>query len=297
MIGTASLFAAPSDVVLPRNQILIRGAMPASSDEAMPVPESGAVAANTYRNPYFGLVYAAPAGWLQQADGPPPSDTGTYVLAQFAIYDTAHERMRANVLLTAQDLFFTPLEVTTGKELLDALRKSLSSNFVLEPGPAELTIGGRSFTRLAYSSPVAGLHWRILSTDVRCHALRFTFTGTDPKLLDAAERSFSKMDLSALANDAPPCVAGYAAAEHVVEKTDPRLTGSHVNTIPARVVIDAEGRVKSVHILSAFPDQSVEILAALKSWRFQPYIHDGQAEEVETGITFGYVPAVRRKAQ
>jgi hypothetical protein len=293
IIVTASLLAAPSDVVLPKNQILVKGAVPASSDDTVQVPESGAIAASTYRNPYFGLVYAAPAGWQQQADGPRPSDTGSYVLAQFAIYDAKHERMRANVLLTAQDLFFTPVAVTSGPELLDALRKSLSPNFAVDPGPTELTIAGRHFARLAYTSPVAGLHWRVLSTDVRCHALRFTFTGTDPKLLDAAEKSLSIMDLSALGSDAPPCVANYA--DRVVEKTTPHLAGNRFNTIPARIVIDEQGRVKSVHILSAFPDQSTEILTALKSWRFEPYVHDGRAEEVETGITFGYVPRLSRK--
>jgi hypothetical protein len=54
-----------------------------------------------------------------------------------------------------------------------------------------VTIAGRTFHRITHSSPRSGLHWRILSTDVRCHTLTFTFTGTDVAALDAAERALA----------------------------------------------------------------------------------------------------------
>jgi hypothetical protein len=287
----------PPDVVLPKNQILVKGATPASSDSTTPLPEQGAVTAGNYLNRYFGLAYPVPAGWTKQADGPPPSDGGSYVLSQFAIYDDKQERVRANVLLTAQDLFFSAVPAGSGAELVHALRDSLQSNFVVEPGPAEVTINGRTFTRLGYTAPVAGLHWRILSTDVRCHALRFTFTGTDTKLLDSAERAFSKLDLPAPGNEASVCIPGYASGENVVEKTEPHLAGHRFNTIPLRILIDAEGRVKHVHVLSAFPEQTDEILAAVKTWRFKPYLQDGKPAEVETGMVFGLAPTVMRKTR
>lgn len=49
-----------------------------------------------------------------------------------------------------------------------------------------------------------------------------------------------------------------------------------------RLIIDRKGRVKHIHLLSAFPDQSQAIMAALRTWRFKP-----AGEEIETGIVLG----------
>jgi hypothetical protein len=57
--------------------------------------------------------------------------------------------------------------------------------------------------------------------------------------------------------------------------------------IPVRVTIAGEGRVKHVHILSAFPDQSGAIITALHTWRLKPYLVDGKPNEIETGVVFG----------
>jgi hypothetical protein len=260
--------------VVPKNVILVKGATPSASDSSTPVPEEGAVAGGRYRNAYFGLSYPIPAGWSEQPAGPPPSDSGSYVLAQFAV-------PRANVLVSAQDLFFSVRPLAGAKEAVAAMRGGLPTRYEVEKGPEEVTIAGRTFHRFAYRSPVSGLQWRIFATDARCHALTFTVTGTDPAALDAAERAMSGISL---APPGPDCVRDYA---EVVEKSDPVFTTHRFNTIPVRVIVDAEGRVKHAHLLSAFPEQSQAILAALRSWRFKPYQRDGRAVEVETGLVFG----------
>lgn len=73
----------------------------------------------------------------------------------------------------------------------------------------------------------------------------------------------------------------------VVTKDEPLLTTRRHNTIPVRAIIDAKGRVKNVHLLSAFPEQAQVILAALRGWTFKPYRVGGRAVEVETGLVFG----------
>lgn len=260
--------------IVPQDQVLVKGAMPAASDTTTPVPEDGRVAGRSYRNAYFGLTYPIPAGWTQQPAGPPPSDGGTYVLGQYA---TA----RAHVLVTAQDLFFSATPLHGAKDLLAALRSGLEPVYAVESEPAAVTIGGRTFHRLAYKAPVSGLRWRVLTTDARCHALTFTFAGTDVAALDAAEQALSGVSLK---NAAPACVADYA---DVVTKEDPFFTSRHHNTIPVRVIVDPKGRVKHVHVLSAFPDQAQAIMAALRKWTFKPYRAGGRAVEVETGMVFG----------
>ena len=260
--------------VVPKNVILIKGAVPSASDSTTPVPEVGKVAGGRYRNAYFGLSYPIPVGWREQPAGPPPSDSGSYVLAQFAVE-------RANVLVTAQDLFFALRPLAGAKELVAALRNGLEPPFELEGEPSTVTIGGRTFHRLAYHARRSGLRWRVLSTDLRCHALTFNFTGTDSAALDAAERALSNV---ALTPPSLPCVTGY---DEVVTKTDPVFPTQHYNTIPVRVIVDASGRVKHAHLLSAYPEQSQAILAALRSWRFKPYRVGGRAVAVETGVVFG----------
>src|SRR3982750_3691014 len=102
--------------VVPQGAVLVKGATPGTSDSTTPLPEQGTAAGGQYRNAYFGLSYPIPAGWSEQPAGPPPSDGGTYVLAQFAV-------ARANVLITAQDLFFSPRAVAGAKELVASMRQ------------------------------------------------------------------------------------------------------------------------------------------------------------------------------
>lgn len=270
--------------VLPKGVILVKGATPSASDATTPVPENGSVDAGRYRNAYFGVSYPVPAGWLEQPAGPPPSDSGAYVLTQFALFDPGTKRVKANVLVTAQDLFFTPTQATSAHDFIAIVRQGLPSTYRDEGGSATVTISGRPFARFAYTSARAGLHWRVLATDLRCHALTFTFTGTDPAALDAAERALADLTI---AGEAPACVKDYRA---IVARTEPAFSTQRYNTIPVRVLVDAEGNVQHVHILSAFPEQSDAILAALRAWRFQPYEQDGHAIPVETGLVFG-VPA------
>jgi Gram-negative bacterial TonB protein C-terminal len=73
----------------------------------------------------------------------------------------------------------------------------------------------------------------------------------------------------------------------VLEREDPVFSEARFNPVPVRFVIDREGRVEHIHFLSAFPEQAKSISDALSQWRFKPYVLDGQAVEVETGLLFG----------
>lgn len=265
---------------VPAGDLLVRGAVPSASDASTPVPENGRIGEGRYRNAYFGLTYPIPAGWTEQPAGPPPSEAGSYVLTQFAFIDG--ERLKAHVLVSAQDLFFTPFEETGAKDVMARMRAMVRERYQFVDGPEQVTIAGRTFERLAYKGRRANLHWRMFTTDTRCHALTFTFTGNDTAVLDAAEKALGKLVLGA---DGPACVNDYAR-DHLVQKTTPSFHQRY-NTIPVRVIIDVEGKVKHAHLLSAFPEQSEPILSALRDWRFQPYVVAGKAVEVETGLVFG----------
>jgi hypothetical protein len=283
---------------LPTDVILVKGAWASASDSVTPLPEGGKVSGNIYSNPYFGLTYTLSPDWVRKYDGPPPSDSGYYVLAQIQPGDTFKGPNRGSVMIAAEDLFFTPTRARNTLELIDFTRNNLQAHYKVAQAPTQVRFAGHSFVRFDYVSPVAGLHWYVLATQIRCHMVQFVFTSRDTKLLERLIRDTSRMKLPDEAGlaagtgggDAPVCIQDYAREEHIVAKVDPILTDHRFNPIPVRVIIDKEGKVKHIHFLSAFPDQAKGITDSLMQWRFKPYIRDGRPVEVETGIMFGRTP-------
>jgi hypothetical protein len=279
---------------VPTGVIIVKGAWASASDSTTALPEGGTIANKIYTNQYFGLSYPLPAEWFQKFSGPPPSDTGRYVLAQLKPADTFKGPVRGTILVTAQDMFFTPLPAANALELVNYSRDHLQDDYRVEMKPTETKIAGRSFTFFAYWSPVADLHWYVLATQIRCHTVELVATSRDTKLLESLVLQMDKMKLPEEAGStagtgggaAPVCVKDYAN-DNLIERVDAILTERRFNAVPVRIIIDKEGRVKHIHFLSAFPDQAKAIGDALRQWRFRPYFKDGHAVEVETGIMFG----------
>ena len=291
--GDFSTAVNPPDKV-PTGVILVKGAWASASDSVTPVPEGGRVADNIYNNDYLGLRYSFPAGWSQKFEGPPPSDSGHYVLAQ--LRPTASKgAVRGSVLIMAQDMFFGPQRADNTLQLIRYMKDSLQPDYKVEIPLMPTKIAGRPFTFFAYWSPVAELHWYVLATQIRCHAVEIVLTSQNTKLLASLMLDLNKMSLPDEASPTggtgggnfPVCIRDYARSENVLARVDPVLTQSRFNPIPVRIIIDKTGKVKHVHFLSAFPDQAKAIGDALKQWKFKPYLQNGRPVEVETGIMFG----------
>ncbi|MFZ0284979.1 MAG: hypothetical protein WAL32_07090 [Terriglobales bacterium] len=286
------------DAKIPPGVILVKGAWATSSDSAIPAPEGGSVSGNVFRNQYFGWTYALPDGWTQKYEGPPPSDSGRYVLAQLQPADTHQGSIPGSVLITAQDMFFTPLPAANAAELVNYTKDNLQEDYRVELAPSPTKIAGRPFIFFAYWSPVAQLHWYVLATEIRCHAVELVLSSRDTKLLESLVLGMNKMELPAEASPtagtgggaAPYCVKDYASDENVITRVDPVFPERSFNPVPVRIIIDKAGKVKYVHFLSAFPEQARVITDALKRWKFKPYLRNGQPAEVETGIMFGRAP-------
>ncbi|MGA8809046.1 MAG: energy transducer TonB [Thermoanaerobaculia bacterium] len=276
---------------LPTDVILIKGAVPSASDTSTPLPEDGTVRRDVYSNDYFGLSYALPSGWFEKYKGPPPSDGASYVLTLLRPGPTYKGASRGTLLITAQDMFFTPLPGQTAKETVEQTKETLQPEYKVEHAPSQVTVANHAFTRFDYNSPVAGLHWYVLATEIRCHTVRFVFTSPDPALLDALIKDLDAMKLADV--DAPLCVADYAEAANITYKVDPIWTEQKFNAIPVRLIIDKAGKVRHVHVISAFPSQAKAITEALLQWRFKPYLREGQPVEVETGVMFGMAPRAK----
>ena len=297
---------------LPENVLLVKGAWSSASDSITPLPEGGQLDAGAYGNRYFGFELPLPKGWIQKYEGPPPSDSGYYVLAQLRPEQTAPGKPRGTLLIAAQDLFFSTTQATDPLQLINYTRDHLQADYRVEHPPRQVGLAGRTFVRFDYVSPVAGLHWSILATEIRCHVVEFVLTSSDTRLVEALTHNLSEMKFgtgtaastapeasagaasgraaAAADSDAPVCLANYATPANILHREDPIFSERRYNPIPVRVVIDRGGKVKHIHFLSAFPAQSQALTSALMQWRFKPYLRDGQPVEVETGILFGRAP-------
>ena len=286
---------SPQARPLPTDALMVKGAWASASDSVTPLPEGGSLADNAYTNQYFALIYVLPPGWTQKYYGPPPSDSGYYVLAQITPAATNKVTGRGTILIAAQDLFFTLVPAANAFEFINYAEGKLQADYKVERALTPVSIANHSFVRFDYFSPVAELHWYVLATQIRCHMVQFVFTGPDTKLMESLIQDVNKIKLPAEAspilgtggNDVPVCIKDYARSENITEKVDPVFTERRFNPIPVRIIIDKDGKVKHIHFLSAFPDQAKSITDALLQWRFKPYLREGRPTEVETGIIFG----------
>lgn len=289
---------------VPTGVIMVKGAWSSASDSVTPMPESGVVTDGIFSNAYFGIKYHLPADWTQKYEGPPPSDSGRYVLAQIRPTSTFKGSARGSILITAQDMFFMPSPGGNVLEFLKYSRDNLQSDYKIEMQPTPTKVAGHSFGLFAYWSPAAELHWYVLETQLRCHDIEIVLTSRDTNLLKRLVLDLDKMQLPADAGPTPGagggtvpvCVKDYARAENLIARVDPILTEHRFNSVPVRIIIDEKGRVKHIHFLSAFPDQAKVISDALQQWRFKPCVRDGHPVEVETGIIFGRAPRLRTAA-
>jgi hypothetical protein len=280
---------------VPEGVIIVKGAWSSTSDSSTPLPEGGAITNGVFNDPYFGMSYTLPTYWAQKHNGPPPSDSGYYVLALVTPTATYKGAARGSILITAQDMFFTLAPATNALELINYSKDNLQADYKVELKPSETKIAGHPFTFYAYWSPVAELHWYVLATQIRCHTVEVVLTSQDTKLLENLVLELNKMKLPAEAGPTagtgggavPVCIKGYANKEHVLERVEPVFTDRKFNAVPVRIIIDREGKVKHIHFLSAFPDQAKAVTEALEKWRFKRYLIDGKPVEVETGIMFG----------
>ncbi len=276
---------------VPTGVILVKGAWSSASDSVTPVPEGGSVTNNVFTDQYFGMSYALPLDWEEKYKGPPPSDSGRYVIAQLRPVET-FRGARATILVTAQDMFFNPLPGSNARDLINYSKDHLQADYKVEMPPTPTKIADRPFTFFAYWSPIAELHWYVLATEIRCHTVEIVLSSRDTKLLENLVLDVNKMKLTAEAGptgggSAPVCVEDYVRDENLITRVDPVFTERRFNAVPVRIIIDKEGKIKHIHFLSAFPDQAKAITDALGQWKFKPYRRRGQPVEVETGLMFG----------
>jgi hypothetical protein len=268
-----------------------------ASDRAAAVPEDGRLVDGVYRNRYFDLVYPLPEGWKEGLQGPPPSYSGSYVLA--APVQTGEPT--ATMLIGAQDMFFAPESMGNAMAMAEDLYHGAAeaSGVKAETEPRKVTIAGHNFARVELRG--RALSRVVIATGIRCHIVSFTFASTDPRLLEGLVASLDALSLppeatatgsgtSEAGSPVPVCIKGHATPETILHRVEPVATGPRFLKIPVRIVVGADGRVKHTHVIRALPAQAKSIEEALAAWEFKPYAVGGQPVAVETGLVFEFKP-------
>ena len=287
------LWAALLGSAAQADALLVRGAWPSASDTVTPLPEGGTIQYAAYENSYFGLKYPLASGWNQQVEGPPPSDSGYYVLAQIEPEDRSRRSQEGHALIAAQDMFFGATAANTPAELIEYTKQHLDPDFKIEHQPGPVRIAHRDFIRFDYRSPAAQIHWHVLATQIRCHTLEFVFTGRDSPRLSKIVADLDSLQVSDRAT--PVCIKDFATPENMIAREEPVLLQTRFNPIPVRIIIGADGRIEHTHFISAFPEQARSIGDALAQWRFKPYLVNGRPVRVETGVMFGRAPSTEAR--
>lgn len=288
----------PPSSKVPEHTILVKGAWSSATDTVTPVPEGSRFDKGVFENAYFGVKYSLPAGWEKSYDGPPPSDSGRYVVAQIRIRDPKEPASRGSLLITADDLFFTALPAANALEFIRYMRDHLQTGYEQEEPPAPTEIAGHPFLSFGYWSPVAQLHWYVAATKIRCHTVGIILSSRDTRLLANGVVDLNKMTLPAEAGPTggtgggsfPVCIKDYAQTENLLVRVEPSFPQPRGNSVPVRIIIGKDGKVTHIHFVSAFAEQAKAITDALFQWRFKPYLENGHPVEVETGILFGRPP-------
>src|SRR5262249_24645748 len=118
LLGPVASSCANPPATVPAGALLLKGARASASDSGPPLPERGRITPREYTSPYFHLLYPIAAGWIQPYAGPPPSESGYYVLAQIQSPENARDGARGTLLMTAQDMFFSTAPAGSALELV-----------------------------------------------------------------------------------------------------------------------------------------------------------------------------------
>ena len=270
---------------------VLHGAMPSSRDARIVQsenPEDGKVTGGVFVSDYFNLSYRLSDELTEGLAGPPPSQSGYYVLGTW----TPKRDFAGTVLVVAQDMFFAPASSGDVKNVVAEFRQVMSTvdGMTIDREPAPVSVGGHPGYRIDFSG--VGLFRSTFVIEIRCHVVTFNLTSRDTVSLASLARSLDKLESvrkGEMSDPAPECLRDYAS-ENVVRRVEPEDVGAKAVSIPVRMIVATDGSVKHVHVIRASAAQRRNIEEAVRQWKFKPYVKQGHPVEVETGVMFNLKP-------
>lgn len=288
------LFAWQHGATLPRRGTvvsLLSTHVPSHETSLLPNPEDGRVAGGRYASDYFSLAYPLPQGWSAGAVGPDPSTVGYYVMAELLPQSEAS----GTILIAAQDKFFGADPRGSTADMARDFQRAVSKidGMKIDRELSEMKVADHTLYRVDYSG--VGLYRAAVSTEIRCHIVSFNVTTRESGLLATLVHSLDSLSFTGLSSavnvssrSPPPCIQDYAVGDNVLHRVTPVSIGPKFTPIPVRIIVDADGDVKYVHVIHATTEQRRSIEEALYQWKLKPYEVNGRPSPVETGLLFKF---------
>jgi hypothetical protein len=249
-------------------------------------PEDGKVENGSYINDYFNLTYRMPQGWTAGEAGPDPSQSAYYVLTELV----PQSQGNGTILIAAQDKFFGTNTSGSAADIARDFQQAVSriGGMTIDRKLTEVKVADHLLYRVDYSG--VGLYRAAISTENRCHIVSFNITTRDRNLLTDLVHSVDSLSLAATGkgDSPPPCIPDYAVGNNILHKVNPTSVGPKFVPIPVRIIADAGGNVKHVHVIHATAEQRHSIEEALYQWKLKPYEINGHPSPVETGLIFKF---------
>ena len=270
---------------------VLHGAMPSSQRGKivqLANPEDGKVIDGVFVSDYFNLSYRLPDGWTEGLPGPPPSQSGYYVLGTW----TPKRDFAGTVLVVAQDMFFAPDSSDDVRNVVAEFRQVMSAvdGMTIDREPTPVSVGRYPGYRVDFSG--VGLFRSMFAIEIRCHVVTFNLTSRDPETLAILARSLDNLHSvrkEEMSDPVPECLRDYAS-ENIVHRVEPDGVGAKAASIPVRMIVATDGSVKHVHVTRASATQRRNIEEAVRQWKFKSYVKQGHPVEVETGVMFNLKP-------
>ena len=205
--------------------VVLHGAILSSRDAGFiqSNPEAVSITDGGFVSDYFDLSYRVPEGWAEGLLGPPPSQSGYYVLGTWA----PKGDFAGTILVAAQDIFFEPDSSDDVKDIVAQFRQVMSTvdGMTIDREPAQVSIAGHPGYRVDFSG--VGLFRSMFAIEIRCHVVTFNLTTHDAELLASLAGSLDSLIpvRKETSDPVPECVRDYAS-ENVMHRVEPEAVGA-----------------------------------------------------------------------
>jgi TonB family protein len=277
-----------------------------------PGPENGTIVSNTYANEFLGFWFPIPDGWQVNRESVGTEREGEAKLTpggglELVVLDqhTAGP-FRNRIVLSALDA--TGMSVTTQEyvsKFVGAQVKHEGRELVRDATDVEL--GGKHFFRADYKQPFPGgaRSEAFVCTKLSGYFIGWTFVAGSPQELESLVNSLQRLSF----RDEPRVVAGIISSRPpvgaarpqrivvtqrvsegmLIKRIDPEYPDSarreHVEgTVTLGAVIDKNGDVGQLSVVSGPTLLVPAALDAVRQWKYKPYLLNGEPLAMQTQV-------------
>jgi TonB family protein len=292
---------------------LLAGAQSPATAVGKPGPEGGTIVSNTYANEFLGFWFPIPDGWDinreivgAEREGEAKQTAGGGLELLVVDQHTARP-FRNRIVVTALDT--TGMSLTTQEYVSKMVGVQIARDGrKLVRDSTDVELAGKHFFRADYKQPVPGgaLAEAFVCTKFNGYFLGWTFVAGSAEELEELVNSLQRLSfrdepapLVGIISSRPPTasarptrirVSTRVSESLLIKKIEPEYPDSarqkHVEgSVVLGAVIDKNGDVGQLSIVSGPTLLVPASLEAVRQWKYKPYLLNGEPLAMQTQIT------------